>query len=76
MAYTSVASRVGAGASVMDGVWDFFFDFLGEDFLQLLGDDAVTYSVGGVGSLRHCCEVVVVIDGCGWESWNRVLGWF
>ena len=40
-------------ARVMDGVGDFLFDFLGELLLQLLGNDAVAYGVGLVGTLRH-----------------------
>ena len=38
---------------VMDGVRDFLLDFLGELLLQLLGNDAVAYGVGLVGSLGH-----------------------
>ena len=40
-------------AGVMDDVGDFLLDFLGELLLQLLGNDAVAYGVGLVGSLGH-----------------------
>ena len=41
------------GSGVVDGVGDFLFDFLRQNFLELLGHDAIAYGVGLVGSLRH-----------------------
>ena len=73
MAHARIAGRVGTGASVVDGVGHFLFDFLGELLLELVGDDAGAGGVGGVGSLRHCggggvvgesvCGLVDVGDG-------------
>ena len=41
------------GTGVVDGVGNCPFDTLGELLLEGLGDDAVAYGVGCVGSLRH-----------------------
>lgn len=48
---SSMALRSIAG--VMDGVGNCLFDTCGELLLEGLGDDAVAYGVGSVGSFRH-----------------------
>ncbi len=45
VALASVVGCTGGGAGVVDGVGNFLFDFLGEDFLQLLWDNG---TAGGV----------------------------
>lgn len=75
MAHARIGGGVGAGAGVVDAVGDFLFDFLGEDFLELLGHDARACGVGGVGSLGHGdggSLALVVCDGDGLE-WLVVL---
>ena len=56
LGYGTIARSVALGSGdsgVVDGVGDFLFDFLRKFLLELLGHDAIAYSVGLVGSLRH-----------------------
>ena len=51
--HACIVGCAGGSAGVVDLVGDFLFDFLGEYFLELLGDDAGAGGVGLIGSLRH-----------------------
>ena len=56
LGHCAVASSMALSRSVtgvVDGVGNCPFDTLGELLLEGLGDDAVAYGVGSVGSLRH-----------------------
>lgn len=55
LGHCAVASSMALGwiAGVMDGVGNCLFDACGELLLDGLGDDAVAYGVGSVGSFRH-----------------------
>lgn len=55
LGHCAVASSMALGsiAGVMDKVGNCLFDTFGELLLEGLGDDAVAYGVGSVGSFRH-----------------------